>query len=199
MAGAEWSDRRIGTLARMAAEHHTAAEVAVQLGISRSAVLGKARRLGIAFGREPAPPQVVMPSGTRLILLPEDAPGEAEPAAIASAEPAPEPEAPAAESAEPAPVVEVEPIPPTPAGWPKPAGPHAVSLMELRDHHCRMPLFAPDERTGLFCGQPVDRPGSSWCAGCRPLIGDRRPSLRGDDASAMRARFSRQSSTGAFA
>ncbi|MCP4564036.1 MAG: hypothetical protein GY873_30250 [Bosea sp.] len=244
MAGAEWSDKRIGTLTRMAADHHTAAEVAVQLGISRSAVLGKANRLGIVFrGRQPAAvpaetaappkPQASRPEprefpkpgrrdgsepcgecylkqdeicdicGAAHATSPSARPGRDDRAPAidkggpAAEPPARQPEQPAAPV--PAPQVHAGVIQPTPPGWPKPAGPHAVSLLDLRDHHCRMPLFGPLQRTGLFCGEPVEQPGGSWCAGCRPLIREGRPALRGEAAEAMRARFTRQSSSGAFA
>lgn len=67
MERSDWTDKRIATLKRMAAERHTAADVAVRLGISRSAVLGKANRLGVTFnGGAPGRPSSPKPERPRL-------------------------------------------------------------------------------------------------------------------------------------
>ncbi|MFC5391648.1 GcrA family cell cycle regulator [Bosea vestrisii] len=86
----------------------------------------------------------------------------------------------------------------TPKGWPKPAGPNAVSLQDLRERHCRMPLWADSARTGLFCGEAT-APGQTYCAACRPLIPDARQSRRVQERAANSAKFAAAGRTGAFA
>lgn len=170
-------------------------------------------------------PGVVMPSGVTMILIPGDvaAPGAAEiplsiipdggtPAyftEIAATAPASQPKpkrmtvhVPHAATCEEAQAIvdaTVSFAPAlTPKGWPKPAGPNAVSLQDLREQHCRMPLWADSARTGLFCGEAT-APGQTYCAACRPLIPDARQSRTVQERAANSAKFTAAGRTGAFA
>lgn len=268
-AGDGWPKAKIEMLRQMADAGHKAANVAVRLATSRSAVLGKAKRLGIRFTGQavPVPPQlavelgapsVLMPSGatlmlipgdievaltarpaekrvdvvmalpdpesasafhaeliietaaraelpsTKLVLLPDvDEPGQAKAVEVAADFPAtalPEGVKPGdvyTEIAVPAHLLPSEPTL-TPKGWPKPAGPRAVTLQDLREHHCRMPLWADSERSGLFCGEATEF-GQSYCAACRPLIADARQSRSVQERAANSARFAAAGRSGAFA
>lgn len=227
--GDSWSAGRIETLTRMAADGHTAADVAVRLGTSRSAVLGKAKRLGVRFGAQdgPRPPAeiavfehsdcrrvdiaVAMPDPkprrrirASLIVVAADEPTEAPPAPTALPSPPDDDQATQGEAMEAAPETGPSPVgaafpvtEPTPKGWPKPAGPNAVSLQDLREQHCRMPLWDL-ERSGLYCGEPAPL-GQAYCAACRPLTVDVRQTRTVQERAASSAKFASRGRTGAFA
>lgn len=265
--GDSWSAGRIETLTRMAADGHTAADVAVLLATSRSAVLGKAKRLGISFTGKavPLPPDIAIipvadpalaattevtvfehpdckrvdvavavpdPEPRRtiratLIVVPSDAPKEEAPAPTELPSPPDGNQATQGEAMEaapktgPSPVGAASPVERrgtgkssakpedirlstafvvelTPPGWPKPAGAHAISLQDLREHHCRMPLWSDAERTGLFCGRSAEF-GRAYCTSCRPLTVDRRQTRTVQERAANSAKFTAAGRTGAFA
>lgn len=271
-----WTASAVDLLKAMADAGHTAADVAVRLGTSRSAVLGKAKRLGIRFSGQAVPvpsklsidlgvPGVVMPSGATLILIPGEEPGRARaiepepdfpaiplniipdggtPAYFTEiAVPAELPSPPgegratqgeameAAPETGPSPVGAASPseraakgrmtvfVPhdatrdevqaivdasvsfapaSTPQGWPKPAGPNAVSLQDLRAHHCRMPLWGAEVRSGMYCGERAAI-GEAYCAACRPLTLDKRQVRTARERDAAQAKLSATGRSGAFA
>lgn len=52
MTGSPWTDRRVALLRRHYGKDKSASEIAEMVGISRSTVIGKARRLGLSVTRE---------------------------------------------------------------------------------------------------------------------------------------------------
>ncbi|CAD5274792.1 putative Global cell cycle regulator GcrA [Bosea sp. 62] len=231
-AGDGWSKAKIELLTLMAAAGHTAADVAIRLGTSRSAVLGKANRLGIRFTGQavpvepgPGPAGMHMPSDTAEMPLVEaiEAARKTGPAPTGAASVVhrrgagkskvvsddigvPErlivrvPQAAKRDEVQSLIDDAIDNAPArltTPKGWPKPAGPNAVSLQDLRAHHCRMPLWGDFARTGLFCGEPSEA-GRSYCAACRPLIPDARQGRTVQERAANSAKFTAAGRTGAF-
>jgi GcrA cell cycle regulator len=186
-----WSEERIALLKAMVADNATAQEIADRFGdVSRSAVLGKCFRLGLQLSTPQgvSRPDVVDRLRRRAPAKPRaPKPKAARPPAVKPA-PAPRP-------------VLVEPeIDPTPKAWPKPVGPEAVMLAELNPlTQCRMPLWAPHERGGLYCGKPVRAEGQSWCAACAKLVYERRPIRERELLEMQQARLVKQTRSGAFA
>lgn len=184
-----WSEERIALLKGMVAAGETAQEIADRLGdVSRSAVLGKCFRLGLQLSTPRGVSQRVAVDRLRN-RAPAKAP-KPKTEKLPAAEPAPAPR----------PVVTEPEIDPTPKAWPKPVGPDAVTLAELNPlRQCRMPLWAPHERGGLFCGKPVRAEGQSWCAACARLVYERRPIRERELREMQQARPVKQSRSGAFA
>jgi len=147
----EWTDERIALLTRLWQEGQSASQVARQLGsVSRSAVIGKIHRLGIA-GRDRAasprslggrPPKAPRPMSVTSRRLGE---GHA-------------PRAP-----RPAPYVAFE-------------ADATATLITLSDHGCRWPIGDPDQAEFGFCGR--QRAGrSSYCEGHSPMASRRRTAM----------------------
>lgn len=163
----KWTDEATELAVKMRKRGDTAAAIAHalarQLGfvVSRNAVIGKMKRMEEAGKIEalarPSLPKVAAPAKP----APRPKPTRkwrcmlAAKRAAANSDAAP----PAAEQ------IEVRPAP-------KPladiytrvelAGPQAVALADLRQHHCRFPQEDAQGRT-VFCGKPKVA-GSSWCA-----------------------------------
>ncbi|KFC73217.1 Global cell cycle regulator GcrA [Bosea sp. LC85] len=172
-----WVDARVSLLKQLAADGLSAQLIAEQLGgVSRSAVIGKAHRLGIQLtGAIAAPPKRAVPKPT--------------PVPVSRRAPVIRPL--------PEPVVEA-----TIKGWPKPVGPNAVDLVGLdMTKQCRMPLWSNAERGGLYCGEPVRSEGERWCKACAALAYEPRLGRKLDAAQmdAARSRFVRTGRNGAFA
>lgn len=161
MTDVTWTDARVARLKKLADDGWSAQQIADELGaLSRSAVIGKAYRLGIELRGTSGPHASV-----RALAKPKTGRTAAKP----SAPPAPKATRPPIES-RPAPAPQPL-IDATLAGWPKPAGPEAVTLAELdMSMQCRMPLWANAEKGGLYCGRPVRREGARYCAGCARLM-----------------------------
>jgi hypothetical protein len=125
-------------------------KIANELGVTRNSVLGQVHRMGIKRGR-------MNPKDT-LIAAPKVRP------------------APTQERRHALPVKPVfQPKPdvkPTVQGWPKPIGPHAVTIFKLTSKTCRMPLWGDDERDidrKFYCGAPVER-DVTYCPACQKAV-----------------------------
>lgn len=126
-----WTEERVEELRRLAAERFSAQQISEALGeVSRSAVLGKAHRLGIE-----------LQGGTAMVEK------------AARPKPAPATPAPIAKTATPkaAPVPKPIPLEPEPEpSEPPPAD--AVTLLNLRAFMCRWPLGDPRSESFRYCG-----------------------------------------------
>jgi GcrA cell cycle regulator len=135
----DWNDERIEALTKMWREGLSASQVARQLGgVSRSAVIGKVHRLGIAGRDAPTRPNLLggRPStrirasagGVRRTTTPRAAP------AVRTA-----PRAPFEVAA-------------------------TASILTLTTHACRWPIGEPDKEGFGYCGR-LSAGGGSYCAG----------------------------------
>ncbi len=147
----EWNEERIEALTRMWREGLSASQVARQLGgVSRSAVIGKVHRLGIAGRDAPSRPNAL--GGRPSIRLRASAGGvRRTPSAAPRAARAPTPTAPSV-------AFEVGPT---------------ATIHTLSEHGCRWPIGEPDQPSFGFCGRL--RVGSgSYCSGHSPMSTRRR-------------------------
>lgn len=145
-----WSDATVERLKTLSAEGYSAAQIARQLNVefgvklSRSAVIGKVGRLGLALGGSA---KRTPPSAPR-----RPATGKAKAARTNRRK-----------------LVTPAPTPPLPPAEPSQAGLFdPVSLMDLQSHHCRWPVSidGPDpaeSRLEQFCGAP--KTSLAYCAG----------------------------------
>jgi GcrA cell cycle regulator len=142
----EWNDDRVAALTRLWKEGFSAAQVARQLGgVSRSAVIGKIHRLGIA-GRE-APSR---PRGTSgRVAAPRTTSHGARRKTSGQGQRGPAP------SSAPFEVV------PT------------ATLISLNEHGCRWPIGNPGEDAFGFCGRLRNGRGA-YCQGHTPMSLSRR-------------------------
>jgi GcrA cell cycle regulator len=135
----EWNDERITELTRMWREGLSASQVARQLGgVSRSAVIGKVHRLGIAGRSLPSRPRN---SGGRPANAVRASPGRALRKPVLHRAPRPAP-------------------PPTMAF----EVPATATILTLVEDSCRWPIGNPDEAGFGFCGRPR-LGGGSYCQG----------------------------------
>jgi GcrA cell cycle regulator len=135
----EWNEERVETLTKLWREGYSASQVARQLGgVSRSAVIGKVHRLGLA-GRD-APSRPHSPGGRPSNRTRATAGGTRRPTTPR----APRQEAPVA------PRINFE------------VGPTAT-LISLTEHGCRWPIGDPDETGFGFCGRL--KAHGAYCAG----------------------------------
>jgi GcrA cell cycle regulator len=162
-----WNDESVARLKTMLRDGASASEIAEALGfVSRSGVIGKVHRLGLAFAngwgrhdsaqgrtaRDAAPPPRKPTSLPRSAAQRPQRQDAVQRAAVAER---PSPPADVAATAK---------------GWPKAAGPNAVSLINRKTGQCCMPLWGLDQREGLYCGEPVEAEGKSYCAPCARLM-----------------------------
>jgi GcrA cell cycle regulator len=143
----EWNEERIEALTKMWREGFSASQVARQLGgVSRSAVIGKIHRLGIAGRDAPTRPMGGRPS-TRV---------RATPGGVRR------PQAPRAPrelvASQPRAAFEVGPT---------------ASIHSLTVHACRWPIGEPDQAGFGFCGR-LRSGHPSYCAGHAPMAVRRR-------------------------
>jgi len=147
----EWNDERIALLTRLWREGMSASQVARQLGnVSRSAVIGKVHRLGIA--------------GRDLPTLPRNLGGRpqkvARPASVTSRR-----------------LNEVrKPREPRPAPYIVFEADPTATLITLSDHGCRWPIGDPDQAGFGFCGRMRSGRGS-YCEGHSPMASRRRAAM----------------------
>ncbi len=144
-----WTDERIATLKHMWQDGHSAGRIAIELGgVTRSAVIGKVQRLGLA-GRST---RVTRPPGrprttTLRVPAPRLRPAARSLAAVQTREVVSAPIAPE----------------PPPVDTPDDVAPSRCSLMDLKRESCRWPIGDPGEADFGFCGgKAVD--GLPYCA-----------------------------------
>lgn len=143
----EWNDERIATLTQLWKDGYSAAQVALQLGcgVSRSAVIGKVHRLGIAGRETPSRPR----GGSRPAVAKRIAsPGGRR---RASGQPVYRPSAPHTP-------FEVAPT---------------ATLTSLSEHGCRWPIGDPGAAGFGFCGRLRTGRGA-YCQGHTPMSLGRR-------------------------
>lgn len=130
-----WTPERIEALVEMRRNGMTFGQIANVLGVTRSAMIGKAHRMGMCERRASAPKMARLP---RRIAAPARKPPSQRPIALRGP-------------------------PKDPAPMPTPAADDVarVSLLDLEPHHCRWPVGEP---TQGFCGCDKV-PGLSYCAG----------------------------------
>jgi GcrA cell cycle regulator len=161
----DWTEERIAMLTRLWQEGFSASQVARQLGsVSRSAVIGKIHRLGIAGRATPSRPN---PLGGRPSTCGRASAGGAR-RAIAAPRP-PRPATPARRV-----VFEVAPT---------------ATIHTLSEHGCRWPIGEPDQDGFGFCGR-VRTGAGSYCAGHTPMATRRRETpLRTKDIERIVSRY----------
>ena len=161
----EWNDERIEALTRLWREGFSAAQVARQLGgVSRSAVIGKVHRLGIAGRETPSRPGALGGRPARRIRA--SAGGAARRPATIQAPRAPAPPR--------AVVFEAAPT---------------ASILTLSEHGCRWPIGDPGEAGFGFCGR-VKTGHGAYCAGHSPMALSRRvTSMKGKEIDHLVRRF----------
>lgn len=134
----DWTDKDVATLSSMWSNGHSARDIADRIGVSRNAVIGKARRIGLAIHvnavvereKKPAAPKKEKVSKAKL--------------RVKTVSPVPLP---------------VEEPPPIVASIAAPRS-LCLTLIELESHNCRWPY---GERSSLtFCGNDVDH-GKIFC------------------------------------
>ena len=149
-AGETWTAERLELLNKLWGEGLSASQIAAELGVTRSAVLGKCHRLGLA---RKASTEVSSPRSQQA-SRPLDPPATAE----LAMEPGPKPVTNTA-SHQPA---------EQPRGHSRPVeagslGPKGLTIMELREGTCRWPLGDPTTPEFRYCGGGAV-PGLPYCA-----------------------------------
>src|SRR5579871_2315802 len=142
----EWNEERIAALARLWKEGFSAAQVAQQLGgVSRSAVIGKIHRLGIAGRDAPSRPRgSVARTATKRATV-QGGRRKTTPAAPRRA------------------LLPVAPFEVAPT----------ATLISLNEHGCRWPIGDPDDENFGFCGRRREGRGA-YCEGHMPMSLSRR-------------------------
>jgi GcrA cell cycle regulator len=159
----EWNEERIDALARLWREGLSASQVARQLGgVSRSAVIGKVHRLGIAGREAPSRPHA-------LVGRPPSRPR-------ATAGGTRRQSAPRAPRLPVQPRVVFEAV-------------ATATIHTLTPHGCRWPIGEPDQDGFGFCGR-LRAGASSYCAGHAPMAVRRRETpLKSKEIDRMVVRF----------
>ena len=144
----DWNAERIETLTRLWREGLSASQVARQMGdLTRSAVIGKVHRLGIAGRDTPSRPRN---TGGRPSTRPRASAG-GQPRRLAQ-------------------VRASRPAPPTRVDF---DAPPTATLLTLTEHGCRWPIGDPDTTDFGFCGRmKADR--GAYCGGHAPMALSRR-------------------------
>ncbi|HVN01095.1 MAG TPA: GcrA family cell cycle regulator [Caulobacteraceae bacterium] len=163
----EWNEERIEALTKMWREGLSASQVARQLGgVSRSAVIGKVHRLGIAGRDAPARPHNV--GGRPSTRVRASAGGVRRAPSLAPR--APRIVAPAQPRV-------VFNVPPT------------ATIQTLTEHACRWPIGEPDQPGFGFCGRLRTGPGA-YCAGHAPMAVRRRDApMKSNEIERIVSRF----------
>lgn len=150
-----WTDDRTALLRKLWGEGHSAAVIARRLGdVSRNAVIGKVRRLGLPqrqtrcaaeFGASKQHERALIDRVRA--LMPTAAIGKARR------------ETPPTRAAEPP-----APLPPEPQGADQPPADVAARILALAQHECRWPFGDPKAPGFAFCGAVRPRDDSAYCA-----------------------------------
>jgi GcrA cell cycle regulator len=158
----EWNDERIATLTKLWRDGLSAAQVARQLGgVSRSAVIGKVHRLGIAGRDAPSRPTN---EGARLARLRASAGGVRRAPSVRTPTQAPPSRA----------LFEVAPT---------------ATIHTLAEAACRWPIGDPGEADFGFCGRTHTGAGA-YCAGHAAMAVRRRDSpMKARDIDRLVSRF----------
>lgn len=127
----DWTPEAVATLRRMDSDGATMSEIAVAIGVSRSAVVGKRKRLGMTrpvivvkpkpVVKPPSRPRTDNGGGIMKTILSRGVKGSI----------------------------------PLPLAPPEGEDSTGVTLMDLRDGLCRWPLSSPADEQ-LFCGREAD-------------------------------------------
>jgi GcrA cell cycle regulator len=143
----DWNDERISALTRLWKQGYSAAQVARELGgVSRSAVIGKIHRLGIAGREAPSRPRAI---SSRVAATPRaTSHGERRTTTLQP-------------QRRPAPRSEPFEVAPT------------ATLTSLTEHGCRWPIGDPGEDSFGFCGRLRTGRGA-YCQGHTPMSLGRR-------------------------
>ena len=143
----EWNDERIAALTRLWGDGYSAAQVARELGgVSRSAVIGKIHRLGIAGRKAPSRPRAI--SSRAAATARSTSHGGRRKTSV---QPLRRPATPSAP-------FEVAPT---------------ATLTTLTEHGCRWPIGDPGEDGFGFCGRLRTGRGA-YCQGHTPMSLGRR-------------------------
>ena len=168
----EWTEQRIEMLRKLWGQGQTASQIATLLGgVTRSAVIGKAHRLGLTGrpspikrdGAEGAAPRRKSGGQRRQqpALAPMPAPRHAAPAGLAAAT-APVAAAPKAEPRYAAPASDLaEPRAEVPVAPKAPATPRTAAHAGSKS--CSWPVGDPKQPGFHFCGESAE-PGRPYCA-----------------------------------
>jgi GcrA cell cycle regulator len=161
----EWNEERIEALTKMWREGLSASQVARQLGgVSRSAVIGKVHRLGIAGRDAPSRPHIL---GGRTSTRVRASAGGVRRATVAHAPRQAEPRAPRV-------AFEVA---------------ATANIHTLTEHGCRWPIGEPDQAGFGFCGR-LRAGAGSYCAGHTPMATRRREApMKSKDIERIVTRF----------
>jgi GcrA cell cycle regulator len=163
----EWNEERIEALTRMWREGLSASQVARQLGgVSRSAVIGKVHRLGIAGRDAPSRPNALGGRPSNRVRATAGGVRRA-PSATPRVARAPTPTAPRV-------AFEVAPL---------------ATIHTLSEHGCRWPIGEPDQAGFGFCGRLRGANGS-YCIGHAPMSTRRREApMKDKDIDRMVTRY----------
>jgi len=144
----DWNADRIETLTRLWREGLSASQVARQMGdLTRSAVIGKVHRLGIAGRDTPSRPRN---TGGRPSTRPRASAG-GQPRRLGQAR-------------------SPRSIPPTKVDF---DAPPTATLLTLGEHGCRWPIGDPNDASFGFCGR-LKAGSGAYCAGHAPMALSRR-------------------------
>lgn len=172
-----WTDAMVVRLRALWAEGHSTAEIGRRLGLTKNAIVGKARRLDlparpspIVRNGEPRPPAT--PRAARVTLPP-----------LASVSAPPLPIAPTLSRSPPRFIVVKPPI----INFARPEGPRPVNpptaAPRVLGGQCRMPLWRTGARPShKYCDAPTPL-GDSWCSKCRKKVFTRIGATAGFDRS----------------
>lgn len=189
-ASAQWTDDRVAQLRRLWTAGASAAQIAVALncGLSRNAVIGKARRLKLearlSVVHRAGRPKVAPPELTRSVRKLEARLGKI--GSTDALKPKTRPATPKAV----VPMARPQPaLPAAPVVAPGPLGrPLTLAQLDSAFRKCRWIVHRDPVRAGgdLYCGAPT-LPGRSWCCHHNDLACDR-SALRHPARSAVHAR-----------
>ncbi len=143
--GMAWGDDTVSRLRSLWEEGHSTSEIGRRLGVSKNAVIGKARRLKLS--RRPSPIRPASSGGPRQSGR-RRVPKLAEIAPLCRTAPKPSPAAPARP---PGPMSRSLPLPPMPAGQSRAKSPSLGRGTTL----CCWPLGEPGTHTFRFCDAPA--------------------------------------------